>query len=50
MVAAHWVNVLADEASASRSSGVVLESSVAVSRTEGVAFVLASTAGPSVVA
>jgi hypothetical protein len=31
MVATHWVEVLAAEASASRSSGIVLECSVTVS-------------------
>jgi hypothetical protein len=42
--------VLAAKASTSGSSGVVLESSVAVSRTEGTALVLASMVGSSVVA
>jgi hypothetical protein len=41
--------VVAVEAFASGSSGVVLESSVAVSDTEGVALALASVAGSSVV-
>jgi hypothetical protein len=41
--------VLSAKASTSRSSGVVLESSVVVSRTEGVALTLASVAGSSVV-
>jgi hypothetical protein len=39
--------VVAAEASASRGSGVVLESSVAVSQIEGVTLALASTAGSS---
>jgi hypothetical protein len=50
MVAAHWVEVLAAEAYVTRSSGVVLESSVAVSGTEGATLALASTAISSVVA
>jgi hypothetical protein len=41
--------VLAAEASASGSSGVVLESSVVVARTEGVTLALASAIGSSVV-
>jgi hypothetical protein len=41
MVVAHWAEVLAAEASTSGSSGVVLESSVAASRTKGAAFALA---------
>jgi hypothetical protein len=41
--------VLAAEASASGSLGVVIESLVAVSGTEGVTLVLASTVGSSVV-
>jgi hypothetical protein len=45
MVAAHWVEVVVVEASASGSSDVGLESSVAASETEGVALVLASVAG-----
>jgi hypothetical protein len=49
-VAAHWVEVLATEASASGSSGVVLESSIAVSGTEGMTLALASVPGASVVA
>jgi hypothetical protein len=44
MVAAHWVEVVAIEASASGSSDVGLENSVAVSKTEGAALVLASMA------
>jgi hypothetical protein len=50
MVAAHWVEVVAIEASASRSLDVGLENSVAASETEGVALVLASTTGSSRVA
>jgi hypothetical protein len=49
MVASHWVEVPTAEASASGSSGVVLESSIAASGTEGVALALASTVGSSVV-
>jgi hypothetical protein len=47
MVAAHWVEVVAVEASASRSSNVGLQSSVAASETKGVALALASVAGSS---
>jgi hypothetical protein len=50
MVAARWVEVVAIEASASRSSDVGLESSVATSETESEALVLASVAGSSRVA
>jgi hypothetical protein len=50
MVAAHWVEVVAVEASASGSSNVGLESSVVVSETEGEALALASVAGSSGVA
>jgi hypothetical protein len=50
MVAAHWVEVAAVEASASGSSDVGLESSASVSETESGAFVLASVAGSSGVA
>jgi hypothetical protein len=50
MVTAHWVEVVAAEASASRSSDVGLENSVATSETEGTAPVLASAAGSSRVA
>jgi hypothetical protein len=50
MVAAHWVEVVAVEASVSRSSDVGLESSAAVSETESEALVLASVAGSSRVA
>jgi hypothetical protein len=46
-VATHWVEVVAIEASASGSSDVGLESSVAVSETEGAALTLASVAGSS---
>jgi hypothetical protein len=49
MVAAHWVEVVAVEASASGSSDIGLESSVAASETEGAALALASVAGSSVV-
>jgi hypothetical protein len=48
-VAAHWVMVLAIEASAFGSSGVVLESSVVVPETEGATLALASTADSSMV-
>jgi hypothetical protein len=47
MVAAHWIEVVAVEASASGGSGVALESSVAASETKGVALALASVAGSS---
>jgi hypothetical protein len=47
MVAAHWVEVVAIEASASRSSDVGLESSIAASETEGATLALASVAGSS---
>jgi hypothetical protein len=50
MVAAHWVKVVAIEASASRSPDVGLESSAATSETESGALVLASVAGSSGVA
>jgi hypothetical protein len=50
MVAARWVEVVVVEASASGSSDVGLESSVAVSETESGALVLASAAGSSGVA
>jgi hypothetical protein len=50
MLAARWVEVVAVEASTSGSSDVGLESSVAASKTEGVALVLASVAGSSGVA
>jgi hypothetical protein len=49
MVAARWVEVVAIEASASRGSGVALESSVTASGAKGAALALASTAGSSVV-
>jgi hypothetical protein len=47
MVAAHWVEVVAVETSASGSSDVGLESLVAASETESEALVLASVAGSS---
>jgi hypothetical protein len=47
MVAAHWVEVVAVEASASRSSDVGLESLVVASETEGATLALASVAGSS---
>jgi hypothetical protein len=50
MVAIHWVKVVAVEASASGSSDIGLESSVAVSKTESEALVQASAAGLSGVA
>jgi hypothetical protein len=50
MVAAHWVEVFAVEASAPRSLGVGLESSIARSGAEGVTLALVSVAGSSVVA
>jgi hypothetical protein len=50
MVAAHWVEVVAVEASASGSLNVGLESSVAASETESGALVLALVAGSSRVA
>jgi hypothetical protein len=50
MVAAHWVEVVAVEAFASRSSDVGFESSVAASETESEALALASVAGSSGVA
>jgi hypothetical protein len=50
MVAARWVEVVTIEASASGSSDVGLESSVAVSKTESGALVLASAADSSRVA
>jgi hypothetical protein len=50
MVAARWVEVVAVEASASRSTDVGLESSVAASETESEALVLASVASSSGVA
>jgi hypothetical protein len=50
MVAAHWVKVVAVEASASGSSDVRLESSVVASETESGALVLALAAGSSRVA
>jgi hypothetical protein len=50
MVAARWVEVVVVEASASGSSDVGLESSVAASETRGAALALASVAGSSGVA
>jgi hypothetical protein len=50
MVVVHWVEVFVAKASASGSSGIVLETLVAVSKSEGVALALASAAGSSVVA
>jgi hypothetical protein len=47
MVAARWVEVVASEASASGSSDVGLESSVAASETKGVTLALASVSGSS---
>jgi hypothetical protein len=49
MVVAHWVEVVAVEAYASRSSDVGLESLVAATETEGTTPALASAAGSSVV-
>jgi hypothetical protein len=45
MVVAHWVEVVAVEASASGSSDVGLENSVTASEIEGATLVLASAAG-----
>jgi hypothetical protein len=50
MVAVDWVEVVVIEASASGSSDVGLESSVATTETESEALVLASVAGSSGVA
>jgi hypothetical protein len=50
MVATHWVEVVAVEASASGSSDVGLESSAAVPKTENEALALASAADSSGVA
>jgi hypothetical protein len=50
MVAARWVEVVAVEASATRSSDVGLENSVVASETKSGALVLASVAGSSGVA
>jgi hypothetical protein len=50
MVAARWVEVVVVEASASGSSDVGLENSVAASKTVDAALVLASAAGSSGVA
>jgi hypothetical protein len=48
-VAAHWVEVLAAETSASGSSGIVLESSVVVPGTKGATLTLAFAVGSTVV-
>jgi hypothetical protein len=50
MVAARWVELVAIEASASGSSDVGLESSIAASESESEALVLALVAGSSRVA
>jgi hypothetical protein len=50
MVAAHWVEVVAVEASASGSLDVGLESSIAASESESEALVLASVVNSSRVA
>jgi hypothetical protein len=50
LVAAHWVEVVAVEASASGSSDFGLESLAAASETKSEALVLASAAGSSEVA
>jgi hypothetical protein len=50
MVAARWVEVVAVEASASGSSDIGLESSVAASETEGATLALASVPDSSGVA
>jgi hypothetical protein len=50
MVATHWVEVVAVEASASGTSDVGLESLASMSETESGALVLASAAGSSGVA
>jgi hypothetical protein len=50
MIATRWVEVVANEASASGSSDVGLENLAAASKTEGEALVLASVAGSSGVA
>jgi hypothetical protein len=47
MVTAHWVEVVAVEASASGSSDIRLKSSVPVLKTESGALALASAAGSS---
>jgi hypothetical protein len=47
MVATRWVQVVAIEASASGSSDVGLECSVAASETEGASLALASVSGSS---
>jgi hypothetical protein len=50
MVVAHWVKVIAVEASASGSSDIGLEDSASMSETESGALVLTSAAGSSGVA
>jgi hypothetical protein len=50
MVAAHWVEVVVVEASASGSSDIGLENSASVSKTESGTLVLASATGSSGVA
>jgi hypothetical protein len=50
MVAAHWVEVVTVDASASESSDVGLENLASVSETKSGALVLASAAGSSGVA
>jgi hypothetical protein len=47
MVAAHWIKVVAIEASASGNSDVGLEGSISMSETESEALVLASAASSS---
>jgi hypothetical protein len=49
MVATRWVEVVAVEASASGGSGVVLESSVTASKTEGATPALVSATDSSMV-
>jgi hypothetical protein len=49
MIVARWVEVVAVEASTSGGSGMVLESSVAASKTKGAAPALASVTDSSVV-
>jgi hypothetical protein len=47
MIDTHWVEVVVIEATASGSSDVGLKSSIAASKTEGVALALESVAGSS---
>jgi hypothetical protein len=47
MVAAHWVEVVAAEVSASGNSAVMLKCSVVVPETKGATLALASVAGSS---